>query len=62
MCIISLKDMSDEKLGRLDFSVCQDLRAEVCCVSKAKKGKEEGTKKAFLSPRKHISITKGRQI
>jgi hypothetical protein len=58
MCVISLKDISDEKLSRLDSSECQDLTAKVCCVSKAKNVKEEGTKKKFLSPRKHIKHSK----
>jgi hypothetical protein len=59
--------MSEEKRSRLDLPKCQDLTAEACYVSKstvscvcreAKKGKEEGTKKLFLSPRKHINIPK----
>jgi hypothetical protein len=28
----------------------------VCCISKAEKVKEEGTKKKFLPPRNHINI------
>jgi hypothetical protein len=59
--------MSEEKRSRPDYSKCQDVTAEAYCVTKltvsrtfreAKKGKEEGTKKLFLSPRKHINIPK----
>jgi hypothetical protein len=34
MCITYLKNMSEEKQRRLDFSKCYDLTAEACCVSK----------------------------
>jgi hypothetical protein len=59
--------MSEEKQRRLYFSKCQDMTAEAYCVSKltisrtfreAKKGKEEGTKKLFMSPRKRTDIPK----
>jgi hypothetical protein len=59
--------MSEERQSRLDFSKCQDLTVEACCASKltiscigweTKKGKVEGTKKQFLSPRKHMHIPK----
>jgi hypothetical protein len=58
--------MSEEKEGRLDFSKCCNLITEACCVGKLTvshicretKGKEKGTKKLFLSPRKHINIPK----
>jgi hypothetical protein len=66
MCITSSRNVPEEN-RRQDFSEYQNLTAKVCCVSKsnvsrvcreAKKGKEEGTEKVFLSLRKHTNIKK----